>query len=134
MQKPKPPLSAWLIRQRKERGWKPADVAMRLDVAEVTVRGWESGRSMRADTVGELEKLFGVKAPGSEVAATSASDLGAVLEALRLQVELNGQLMARVEQGQAEREAMTDELARLRADVDAALQRLGIASSTVGQP
>jgi transcriptional regulator with XRE-family HTH domain len=84
VQKPKPPLSAWLIHQRKERGWKPLDVAQRLDVAEVTVRGWESGRSIRADTVGELERLFGVTAPGSALPPQQA-ELGVLLPLLERQ-------------------------------------------------
>jgi hypothetical protein len=64
VRRPKPPLAAWLIRKRKEREWKPGDIASRLDVAEVTVRGWESGRNIRAESIESLERLFGEEAPG----------------------------------------------------------------------
>lgn len=65
VRKPKAPLSAWIVEQRKRLGWKSEELAARLDVAESTVRGWESGRSVSADSLARMERAFGVQAPGT---------------------------------------------------------------------
>lgn len=82
MRKPKPPVNAWLIAQRKARGWKPADVARYVDVAEPTVRGWESGRSIRDDMIDRLERTFGTTAPREMSFDGPFLDLGPLLERL----------------------------------------------------
>ena len=73
--RPKPAQNAWLIEQRKRRGWKPEDVADRLDVSVATVRGWESGRGIGPDSMTRLEALFGVAAPGHEQPTSDAAML-----------------------------------------------------------
>jgi transcriptional regulator with XRE-family HTH domain len=108
VRRPKPPLAAWLIRKRKEREWKPGDIASRLDVAEVTVRGWESGRNIRAESIESLERLFGEEAPGrgdAEGGAGSAAT-SELVAALRDQTAALRDLVdaLRDEHGQAHRE------------------------------
>lgn len=78
--RPKPPQSTWLIEQRKRRGWRPEDVADRLDVAVATIRGWESGRGIGPDSMTRLEMLFGVQSPA--VGQAGQPDLAAALTAL----------------------------------------------------
>jgi transcriptional regulator with XRE-family HTH domain len=74
----KPATSQWLIEQRKRRGWKPEDVAARLDAAVTTVRGWESGRSIGGDSLIRLEAIFGSSAP-SDAPSGDQSDLAAAI-------------------------------------------------------
>lgn len=61
----KPPVPAWIIRERKRLGPKPRDLAERLTamglaVTEGTVRTWEAGRSPHPDNIEGLER----KPPG----------------------------------------------------------------------
>jgi transcriptional regulator with XRE-family HTH domain len=65
----KPPIPAWIIRERKRLGLKPRDLAERLSAAglpvtEGTVRTWEAGRNPHPDNVEGLERIFGTRAPG----------------------------------------------------------------------
>ena len=64
----KPPVSAWIIRERKRLGLKPRDLAERLSdaglpVTEGTVRTWEAGRRPHPDNVDGLERIFGTRSP-----------------------------------------------------------------------
>ena len=64
----KPPVSAWIIRERKRLGLKPKDLAERLTdaglpVTEGTVRTWEAGRRPHPDNVEGLERIFGTRSP-----------------------------------------------------------------------
>lgn len=108
--RPKPPQNAWLIEQRKRRGWKPEDVATRLDVAVPTVRGWESGRGIGPDSVMRLEAIFGSAAPGHEVKEDS---------------DLAGAIRELTQELQASREEREKTEARLRA-VEAELESLRV--------
>lgn len=69
----KPPIAAWIVRERRARGWKPRDVAahleaMGLDVSEATVKVWESNvdRRPNAYNLEGLERIFDSKAPSPE--------------------------------------------------------------------
>jgi transcriptional regulator with XRE-family HTH domain len=99
VRKPKSPLAAWIVDQRKRLGWKSEELAARLDVAESTVRGWESGRSVSAESITRLERAFGVEAPGSH-----DSTGGDVAGAIREQAASNDRL---AEAMQAQAEAFT---------------------------
>lgn len=66
--KPKPPISDWIVRERKRMGWKVPDLSKRLldlgyDAQVSTVQVWEAGRSPRPETITALERLFGSAAP-----------------------------------------------------------------------
>lgn len=68
MGKPKPPVSAWIVSQRKLKTWKPLDLARELRTRGVraeegTVRTWEAGRKPSAEAIAEMERLFGSAAP-----------------------------------------------------------------------
>jgi transcriptional regulator with XRE-family HTH domain len=81
--RPKPEASRWLIDQRKRRGWKPEDLADRLDIAVATVRGWESGRGIGPESLMRLEALFGVQSPTAEPAQGDLA--AAVIRAAEIQ-------------------------------------------------
>lgn len=68
MRKPKAPLAAWIVAQRKAQipPWKAEELAARLGLSDSTVRGWESGRSVSPDNLDALERLFGLQAPGRD--------------------------------------------------------------------
>lgn len=76
--RPKAPLAAWIVEQRKAKALKPADLAARLGVAETTIRGWETGRGVSAENVASLERLFGVAAPD----APPPADMAALVAAM----------------------------------------------------
>lgn len=87
--KVKPPVSQWIIDQRKAHGWKVEELSTRLRgmgyEAEVgTIRVWEAGRVPRADTIDGLERLFGSEAPREQEAASTT----AVLVAIERQTEM----------------------------------------------
>src|SRR3954452_18382300 len=92
VRKPKSPVSAWIVEQRKRHdpAWKSEELARRLGVAESTVRGWESGRTVSGDNLAALERLFGVESPGAR--ADQAAD-GDVARAIRDQTEIMRQLV-----------------------------------------
>ena len=105
MRKPKSPVAAWIVEQRKARGWKSEELAQRLDVAESTVRSWESGRGVSPDNIDRLERLFGVEAPGDGQAYG-----GDVAAAIRDQT-------ARMEAVQREQTAAIREMTGLMAQI-----------------
>lgn len=89
----KPPVSAWLIRERKRVGMKPGEVAARLTamglpVQEGTVRTWEAGRSPSPDNIEGLERIFETQAPGS-VAPDTNADLAAAIRELVEELRLS---------------------------------------------
>jgi hypothetical protein len=71
--RPKPEASRWLIDQRKRRGWKPEDLADRLDIA--------------------LEALFGVQSPDTSV-STAGSD--AVAAAINRQTDMLERMLGEI--------------------------------------
>lgn len=70
--KPKSALSLWIVEQREAqptedgKGWTSGQLADKLGVSDSTVRGWEAGRSVSSDNLAQLERLFGVEAPGRD--------------------------------------------------------------------
>jgi hypothetical protein len=91
--RPKPEASRWLIDQRKRRGWKPEDLADRLDIAVATVRGWESGRGIGPESLMRLEALFGVQSPDTSV-STAGSD--AVAAAINRQTDMLERMLGEI--------------------------------------
>ena len=86
MARPKPATAAWIARERKRLGLKPADLVTRLaaqsiTVSEQTVRVWESNADRRpsAQNLDALERIFGSQAPER---ATTADDLAASIREL----------------------------------------------------
>ena len=117
----KPPISAWIVRERKRLGLKPHDLAQRLSamglpVADGTPRTWEAGRSPSADNIEGLERIFGSAAP-TEMAGGADSTLTAGLSAL---VE---QISELVEELRASRQERADLLERVEALETAAMLR-----------
>lgn len=106
----KPPVSAWLIRERKRAGMKPAEVAARLTalglpVQEGTVRTWEAGRSPSPENVEGLERIFESRSPAasSDKDATVPSELVSLLrrqaeaqEATTRAIEANTDMLRQV--------------------------------------
>lgn len=89
MQKAKPPVSAWIARERKAHGWKVAELSRRLtdmgyEAQPSTIGVWEAGRAPRAETIEALERLFGSLAPREE---DYAGDSQAVLLAIEKQTQ-----------------------------------------------
>lgn len=89
--KPKPPVSDWIVRERKRLGWKPTDVSDRLKAAgyeaEVsTVQVWEAGRSPKPETIAGLERLFGSVAPREQA---DNGDMAAAIRELVEEVRLS---------------------------------------------
>jgi ribosome-binding protein aMBF1 (putative translation factor) len=85
--KAKPPVSAWIVTERKRLGWKVDDVSRRLlelgyDAQPSTVQVWEAGRSPRAETIEALERLFGSMAPRDQ---PTIGDLSGLVEAITQQ-------------------------------------------------
>lgn len=83
MAKPKPPVSAWIVTNRKLRGWKPADLARELRARGVraeegTVRTWEAGRKPSDEAIAEMERLVGVPAPRDDAPADMAGLIAAL--------------------------------------------------------
>lgn len=81
----KPPVPAWIIRERKRLDIKPRDIAERLTamglpVTEGTVRTWEAGRSPHPDNVEGLERIFGSAAPGNEDAPADQTAVVAAID------------------------------------------------------
>lgn len=91
---PKPPISAWIIQERKRLKLKPGDVAHRLTAmglptAEGTPRTWEAGRSPSPENIEGLERLFETRAP--------ASDELSLISALTAQTAAISELVAQVQ-------------------------------------
>ncbi len=98
MRKPKPPVSEWIIRERKRMGWKPLDISDRLKAAgyeaeESTVQVWEAGRSPSATNIEGLERLFGSTAPRER---EDQGDLAAVIAAQTVAIGRQTDVLERV--------------------------------------
>lgn len=96
MRKPrsaKPATALWVADNTRRIGLTPADVARRLDVAESTVRGWESGRGISEQYVPDLERIFGVPAPAREEPAADQTALVAAIERQSQAIEKQAQAM-----------------------------------------
>lgn len=98
----KPPIAAWIARERRRMGLKPRDVAARLtlmglDVTEATVKVWESNADRRPNpyNLDGLERIFDSKAPqpapepSTDITELAASirDLAKAIEAERAERE-----------------------------------------------
>jgi hypothetical protein len=97
--KQKPPISEWIVRERKRLTWKPKDVSDRLKAAgyeaeESTVQVWEAGRSPKAETIDALEKLFGSVAPREN--GNGNADLSAMIAAQTAAIERQTAVLERV--------------------------------------
>lgn len=82
----KPPMAAWIVRERKRLGLKPRDLVERLAaqglvVSEATVKVWEANGDRRPapENIEGLERIFESQAPGP---AEATPDLAAALMAL----------------------------------------------------
>jgi transcriptional regulator with XRE-family HTH domain len=82
VRKPKSAVSAWIVEQRNRQdpAWKSEELARRLGVAESTVRGWESGRTISDANLIALERLFGVEAPGGRADQPGGGDVAAAID------------------------------------------------------
>jgi hypothetical protein len=124
--KPKPPISAWIVAQRKLRDpeWKPRELAARLRdrgirAEEGTVRTWEAGRKPSDDAIAEMERLFGAPAPRDQGPGDLADLVAAVRELVeevrlsRLAQDRNAdvlaELLGRVAAGRPRLEGTTSE-------------------------
>lgn len=100
--RPKPPIAAWIQRERKRLKLKPAELLARLQAAgadvstDQTIRVWESNadRSPRRDNIEALERIFGSQAPlerpetpDALVAAIKAQ--AEAIQALALEIRLS---------------------------------------------
>jgi transcriptional regulator with XRE-family HTH domain len=76
VRKPKSALSAWVVEQRNRQdpAWKSEELARRLGVAESTVRGWESGRTISPANLVALEGVPGFALNG--IADTLGATIG----------------------------------------------------------
>lgn len=116
--RPKPPIAAWIARERARLGLKPLELAERLravgtSVTEQTIRVWESyaGRNPSAANLDALERVFGTEAPRDEPAGP---DLAAVVAAIdRLTAAVEAQTRAQDERSQATIDALAQVLLRL---------------------
>lgn len=122
----KPPLAAWIVRERKRMNLKPADIAERLramglEVKEQTVKVWESNADRRPDpnNIDGLERLFGSRAP----VAASDRDQGAVALAVAEQTEVLRQLVEETRMSRVAQETTAKALGELAGLVARALRR-----------
>lgn len=97
----KPPVSAWIVRERKRLGLTPRDLAVRLSAmglptAEGTPRTWEAGRSPSPDNIDGLEKIFGSHSPEAEAIGDTAylARIDSLVERVGQLIEQNRQLIA----------------------------------------
>lgn len=86
----KPPMAAWIVRERNRLGLKPRDLAERLNaqglaVQESTIKVWEANGDRRPSPLNleGLERVFGVSAP--DLGGGGGSD--ALVSALTAQTE-----------------------------------------------
>lgn len=100
MGRPKSPIKAWIVEQRKAHGWKSDELAQRLDVSESTVRGWEaaSGGQPKAENIDALERVFGVTFSGRD---EPPGDQAAIVAAVREQTEAIREQTAMIERNVA---------------------------------
>jgi hypothetical protein len=120
----KPPMAAWIVRERKRLQLKPRDIVERLaaqglTVSEATVKVWESNADRRPspENIEGLERIFKSQAPGRD--AVDMTLTGAINE-----------LVAELRASREERESLD---ARLRA-VEAELESLRARPTGGGSP
>ena len=96
--RPKPPMAAWIARERKRLDLKPADVAGRLralglEASEQTVRVWESYANRRPspENIDGLERIFGTRSPEAEESAQDVAAVVAAIDRLTDAVRAQGQ-------------------------------------------
>lgn len=130
--KAKPPVSEWIIRERKRLGWKPTDVSERLKAAgyeaEVsTVQVWEAGRSPRAETIEALEHIFGSQAPTDTPQAANTEVIAAIRALTAASEAQAAALTAILEEMKVSREATqgrSEGLAAALGDLASTLEQL----------
>lgn len=95
----KPPVAAWIVRERKRLKLKPKDVAVRLaamglEVSEATVKVWESNANRRPNpyNLEGLERLFESAAPDQ-----AQVDDGSLVAALHDQTKAISALVSRLD-------------------------------------
>lgn len=113
MRKPKAPLAAWIVEQRKAREWKSEELAARLGVSDSTVRSWESGRAVSADNLAQMERLFGLAAPDGDRYVGQ----DALVAAIDRQTAAIDRLVQAIEDSRADQQGMNEGLAALAAQV-----------------
>lgn len=119
----RPALAAWIVEQRKARGWTPDDVALRAGVATTTVRGWETGRSVSDANLTALEEAFGVEAPELPGAPEGLEDLGSSIRLMATTLEILASQDARILTLEREAAEARERVAQLEAVVDGLVAR-----------
>lgn len=125
MARPKPPIAAWIARERHRLELKAGELAKKLadqgvEVTEQTIRVWESysGRKPSAFNLEALERIFGSRAP---VEAPEVDILAVVTRQSEAIADLLEQL---AEERQERREATAAFLAAVQA-IARAVERPG---------
>lgn len=95
----KPPISQWIVDERKRHGWKVDEVSRRLlemgyEAQPSTVQVWEAGRTPRADTLEALERLFDSHAPREvDIDAARGEAIAVMTEAIRQQTQVMREML-----------------------------------------
>lgn len=121
----KPPVSAWIVSERKRLGIKTDELARRVNAAgghctEGTVRTWEAGRKPSPDNIEALERVFGSRAPDQPPEGETA-----LAAAIFAQNELLRQLVAETQASRAAQETIAQALGELAGLVAAGRRRGG---------
>lgn len=127
--KPKPPVSEWIVSERKRLGWKVPDLSQKLldlgyDAQIPTVQVWEAGRKPRDETIDGLERLFGSTAPreNGDASADVAAAIREQTAVLRELVEILRGTRVPAGAGPALRAALAAEEGHAAAERDAELE------------
>lgn len=106
----KPPVSAWIVSERKRLGWKVGDLSSALkaagyDAEPSTIGVWEAGRKPRGETIEGLERIFGSSAPREQPESMDLSTLFAKMDRQTDAIESVAhallELVTRLDRGQA---------------------------------
>lgn len=108
----KPPMAAWIVRERKRLGLKPRDLVDRLAaqglvVTEATVKVWEANGDRRPapENIDGLERIFESQAP---VGDEATSDIAELLRANTRAIDRQTDMLAAVLLTLAGREMPSD--------------------------
>lgn len=126
MQRFKPPVSQWIVDERKRHGWKVDELSRRLvemgyEAQPSTVQVWEAGRSPKGETIDALERLFGSAAPR---AAELSGDLAS---AIREQTAAMRELVAELREAREAQQGRDEGLAAALGELSGTLARLRLA-------
>jgi hypothetical protein len=100
----KPPMAAWIVRERKRLKLKPRDLVERLAaqglvVTEATVKVWEANGDRRPapENIEGLERIFESGAPSAESASTfGQSDMVAAMDRQTAAIDRQTDMLERV--------------------------------------